>query len=92
MKVKVIESLLYGRSVIATPFALEGFPADVRALATEVDADAPQVPSADELRSRWRPAPAEIRHQFSIAGFTETVAEALGSPDGGHLDVAGAGG
>lgn len=92
MKVKVIESLLYGRSVIATPFALEGFPADVRALATEVDADAPRMPSADELWSQWRPASADVHHRFSIDGFTETVAEALSSPDGGHLDVAGAGG
>jgi hypothetical protein len=38
MKVKVAEALVYGRPVVATPPALDGFSPEIRALCTQVDA------------------------------------------------------
>jgi polysaccharide biosynthesis protein PslH len=84
MKVKVIESLLHQRPVLATPFALDGFPADVRALAIEVPLDGTAVPSPAAALAAWRPVPDQVRRRFSDVGFTETVAEALRSRHGPH--------
>ncbi len=41
MKVKVAESLLAGRPVIASAFAVDGFPPEIRAATTVVDVDNP---------------------------------------------------
>jgi hypothetical protein len=42
MKVKIAESLLAGRAVIASSFAVDGFPPDIRTLTSVVDVDAPE--------------------------------------------------
>lgn len=52
MKVKVAESLLAGRPVIATAFAVEGFPPAIRALTHVVDVDQPDLSAIDEVSSR----------------------------------------
>lgn len=77
MKVKVIESLLRGRPVVATEFAVDGFPPEIRALTHLVDVDRPDLDllvgplSAPEM-------PEAIRHRFTASGFQRTVANALG--------------
>lgn len=79
MKVKVIESLLKGRPVIATDFAVEGFPPEVRALATVVDATDPDVPPAGSLAPLA--IPADVRQRFTPAGFEDAVEEILAAID-----------
>lgn len=75
MKVKVIESLLRGRPVVASEFAVDGFPEALRSHAVVVDLDAPDLTVLSEL------GPVEVgddwRRRFDPTGFTETVARAL---------------
>jgi polysaccharide biosynthesis protein PslH len=77
MKVKVIESLLKGRPVAATAFAVEGFPPWIRDLVTVVDVERPDLTTfpdgpVDEL-------PATALRPFTLGGFRETVSDVLGT-------------
>ncbi|MEP7054604.1 MAG: glycosyltransferase family 4 protein [Actinomycetota bacterium] len=56
MKVKVAESLLAGRPVIASRFAVDGFPPAIRALTHVVDLDDPDLDGLDEIASVVPPA------------------------------------
>ena len=71
----VVEALLHGRHVLASDFAMEGFPPEVREMVTVVDVEAPVIPAADRLD---RP---DIRHPhlmpFTERGFDERVAQIL---------------
>ena len=73
MKVKVVEALLHKRPVVATPFAVEGFPPALRALTHQVDA---QDPRFDQLAGGPPPPPepdaAELQ-RFSFQGFGQEV-------------------
>lgn len=75
MKVKVVESLVHGRPVVATSFAMAGFPPSFADAVHVVDADDP---SFEALVAGPRPTPAEVPGMlapFSDAGFTRSVAE-----------------
>jgi hypothetical protein len=50
MKVKVAESLLAGRAVIASRFAIDGFPPHIQSLIHVVDLDDPDFESLDDAR------------------------------------------
>ena len=75
MKVKVVEALLHGCPVIATPFAVEGFPPAIRSLTHLVDAGAPRF---DLLAHGPPPRPStdvdELR-RFSREGFRRQTEE-----------------
>lgn len=77
MKVKVIESLLFGRPVVASPFAVEGFPPETRQLAKVVDLLSPDL----SFLSNGPPSlPACTRKSlaaFEAGSFTRKVAELL---------------
>ena len=76
MKVKVVEALLHGRPVVASEFAMAGFPDDLRELVTVVDVAAPTFPSPDDIprtASHAHPALAP----FTGASFERSVAELL---------------
>jgi hypothetical protein len=76
MKVKVVEALLHGRPVVASEFAMAGFPRDLRELVTVVDIAAPTFPSPDSAPrtgSRAHPALAP----FTGAAFRRSVADRL---------------
>jgi hypothetical protein len=59
MKVKVAESLLAGRAVVATRFAVDGFPPEIQALARVVDVDEPDFAGIEELTA-GRPGAPEL--------------------------------
>lgn len=76
MKVKVAESLLKGRPVIATEFAVDGFPPELRGLTHRVEVEAPALES---IRVPTEPlvVPDELRRRFTPAGFADVVDAAL---------------
>ncbi len=78
MKVKVVESMVHGRPVLATPLALEGFPPDVRALAHVVDPDRPAFPAPQTLRGTAVDGTAPALARFTSQGFTDAVASLRG--------------
>lgn len=70
MKVKVVESLLWGRPVFGTEFAAEGFPHDLRAMVHVVDAEDP---SFEALRSG---APAVDTSAAALRRFSRSASRA----------------
>ena len=77
MKVKVVEALLHGRPVIASEFAMVGFPPDLRELVTVADLDAPTFPSPDHPPPMWSRAHPALA-PFTQEAFRQTVAGLLG--------------
>jgi glycosyltransferase involved in cell wall biosynthesis len=75
MKVKVAESLLEGRPVVATEFAVEGFPDEIRDHCLVVDVDRPDFSALDGLAPVELPA--TLRELFTTEGFTSEVGDAL---------------
>ncbi len=76
MKVKVVEALLHGRPVVASEFAMAGFPNDLRELVTVVDVASPTFPSPDDpprTGSRAHPA----LSPFTGTSFRRSVADLL---------------
>ncbi len=53
MKVKVVEALLHGRPVVASEFAMAGFPPDLRELVHVVDIDHPELPLPSDVNPFW---------------------------------------
>lgn len=76
MKLKIVEALLHGRPVVASEFAMAGFPSDLRQLVTVVDVAAPKFPSPDEPPPAWSRAHAALA-PFTLGSFRQTVAELL---------------
>jgi polysaccharide biosynthesis protein PslH len=76
MKVKVVEALTYGRPVIASQFAMDGFPSTLRDLVTIVEIDRPKMPLASLALH-----PPDPRHPhlvpFTEVGFTSEVRRIL---------------
>lgn len=77
MKVKVVESLSHGRPVVATPFAVAGFPAGLAGCVDLVDAHDPVF----EILDAGPPGlPSDLQQHlgpFSHSGFRATVDEML---------------
>lgn len=71
MKVKVAESLLAGRPVVASAFAVDGFPPAIRALTALVDLDDPDFSNLDQVAARG--VPAGNLSDFGADHFTEMV-------------------
>jgi polysaccharide biosynthesis protein PslH len=77
MKVKVAESLLAGRPVIASAFAVDGFPPEIRAATTVVDVEQPDWSVlADGPPSIPAPALAELS-VFRAESFRQRIQELL---------------
>jgi polysaccharide biosynthesis protein PslH len=80
IKVKVIESLIRGRPVLATPMALAGVPPELASLIPSLDANA--VSAGPSLRSvltsDWAPTFSLAAELFSVAKFRESIATLLG--------------
>jgi hypothetical protein len=82
MKVKVVEALLHGRPVVASEFAMVGFPTDLRRLVSVVDLEQPEFPTPDGPMQTW-PADHPALTPFTGATFRRTVADLLsGAADG----------
>ena len=77
MKVKVAESLLAGRPVIATPFAIEGFPPEIRALTTVVDVDAPDWSMLIDGPAPLPPSARQVLSVFGAEAFRQRADELL---------------
>lgn len=75
MKVKVVEALLHGRPVLATPFAMEGFPGVVRDLVRLADADG-ALPTDDVLLRPPHEANGALQ-PFTTDGFLDSLRELL---------------
>jgi hypothetical protein len=82
IKVKVLESLLYGRPVVATDKALDGFSPAIRALIPTVDGDRPGLEAVlrDDLAVDRRLEP--LLEPCTEAGFRRAVGDALQGVDG----------
>lgn len=77
MKVKVAEALVYGRPVVATPAALDGFPPEIRALCTQVNAGT--VPSVSMILDAARREPArQALKALEHDAFKTEVARLIG--------------
>ena len=76
MKVKVVEALLHGRPVVASEFAMAGFPSDLRELVSVVDLDEPSFPSPDDPPPTWRRDHAALA-PFTSSHFQQTVGRLL---------------
>jgi hypothetical protein len=77
MKVKVVEALLYGRPVLATPFAMEGFPDAVRKLVHVTAADG-VLPEDGDLLSVTAGADGALQ-PFTREGFLDNLRGLLAS-------------
>lgn len=76
MKVKVIESLAHGRPVVATPFAVEGFPPEIRDAVYVVDPIHPDLSGLD--RTAALPASlGALLKPFSFEAFQAEVERLL---------------
>jgi polysaccharide biosynthesis protein PslH len=77
MKVKVVESFAHGRPVIATAFAMAGFPDNIAAYAHVVDANDPDFSLLAAGPPILAPAVRQHLEPFSAAGFRERVAQLI---------------
>jgi polysaccharide biosynthesis protein PslH len=73
VKVKIIESLMFRRPVVATPYALRGFPADLAEAVVATEPDRPDFSALEHQPSEEMFARAQ--EYFSIGTWTEKVDE-----------------
>ena len=78
MKVKVVESLLAGRPVVASDFAVEGFPPEIRSLVTVVDVERPDLSVLHDGLPAIPAGAATALSAFRADAFGERLGDLLG--------------
>ena len=77
MKVKIIEALMYRRPVLATPYALDGFPPDLASSIPTTSAIAPDFGALTGGRVDTSDAFMLADKYFSVRAWEDTVARLM---------------